>query len=149
MNNDEIVESVAVGHPQNQDDHINICHLNCGVQDKKPCVKVMMDDKVSEEELTPASTLEKELKMVQDSTYIFVKRIDGKTMQVQVNRLDTSETVKAKIIHKWGVPDADLPKNWRLTYKSKTLKSGRTLADQDIEEHCTLQMSFYICGCQS
>ncbi|PIA42856.1 hypothetical protein AQUCO_02000361v1 [Aquilegia coerulea] len=119
---------------------------DCGVQDKKPCVKEMMDYKVSDDEkLETESTLEKELKIVQNSMYIFVKRIDGKTMQVKVNRSDISEKVKAKIIEKWGVPEADLPKNWRLTYKSKTLKSGRTLPDQDIEEHCTLQMAFYIC----
>jgi ubiquitin C len=74
---------------------------------------------------------------------IFVKNLIGKTITLEVDSLDTIDNVKVKIYEVDGVP----PIQQRLTYGSKRLENGHTLADYNIQRKDILHLGLCLCGC--
>lgn len=73
---------------------------------------------------------------------IFIKTISGKTITLNVSPLDSIDSIKAMIQSKEGVD----PNHQRLVFAGKELNGNGTLADWDIQKHCTLHLMSHLCG---
>ena len=74
--------------------------------------------------------------MAADAMRVYVKNLHGVTVTLEVEPKTTIAEVKKQIQDKQGW----LPENMRLLYAGKQLDDGRTLADYNIQQECTIHI---------
>ena len=73
---------------------------------------------------------------------VFVRKMDGKTVTVDINRKDLVQTLKKKIQTKIGLA----PSQQNLTYGGSNLEDRRTLESYGIGNHDTIQIAARLRG---
>ena len=89
------------------------------------------------------STLLLVLQLPRGSMRIFVKKLNGRNLALEVDPSDTIHNVKVKIYEK----DGTRPIQHRILFAGKQLRDNRTLAYYDIRNEDTVHMLLCLCGC--
>lgn len=68
---------------------------------------------------------------------IFVKKLTGENISVEVESSDTIEALKEKI---YQIDNTFLPEQQRLIFEGKEIENGRTLADYNVQKESTIHL---------
>lgn len=107
------------------------------------------DDEESDEEpvQVPSNQPRPNRDVVVKSREIYVKLVNGKTVAMDLNHFEPSDTIE-KLLHKIAAEQGSPPNQLRLYFKGRQLElGGRTLTDYNIWSNAEIHVRLRLRGC--